>query len=129
MITPDSARDHLYAYIWGITKDLSCKLVRIGGMADHVHILVSLPPSLNVSKYVEKIKSGSSNWLRREGPIRNWPGWQDGYGAFSLRWADRESVIEYIKNQAEHHKQISFLDEYRKLLEEAGIRYDEKYLA
>jgi putative transposase len=121
-------REDMYAYIWGIHKRLKCTLYRIGGVEDHVHLLTSLPPTMTLSSYIEKIKTGSTNWIRRERVYPQWPGWQDGYGAFTIAWADRLAVIEYIKNQPEHHRQVTWQDEYRALLEKAGVTFDERYL-
>lgn len=122
-------RDKLFAYIWGIHKELKCHLYRIGGVEDHLHILTSLPSTLSRSKYVESIKTGSTNWIRRENIIPAWPGWQDGYGAFTAAHDDKDAIIEYIKTQEEHHKTTSYLDEYKDLLKQAAVSYDAKYLA
>jgi putative transposase len=122
-------REKLYAYIWGIHKQLHCHLYRIGGVEDHVHLLTSLHPTLSLAKYVESIKTGSTNWIRRENIIDAWPGWQDGYGAFTAAQADQEAIVAYIKDQETHHQHTSFLDEYKALLERAGVTYDPKYIA
>jgi putative transposase len=122
-------REKIYAYIWGIHKKLGCHLYRIGGVEDHVHLLTGLHPTLSLSKYVESIKTGSTNWIRREKVIAAWPGWQDGYGAFTAAHDDKDDIIEYIKDQEEHHKSTSFLDEYKTLLERAVVVFDPKYLA
>jgi REP element-mobilizing transposase RayT len=122
-------RDDFYAYVWGIHKKLKCHLYRIGGIEDHVHILVALHPTLSLAEYIEKIKTGSTNWIRRERVYPGWPGWQDGYGAFTVSWKDRDAVIDYIKNQAAHHEKVEWLDEYRALLEQNGVAYEERYLA
>ena len=122
-------RDDFYAYVWGIHKKLKCHLCRIGGIEDHVHILTALHPTLSLAEYVEKIKTGSTNWIRRERVYPGWPGWQDGHGAFTVSWKDRDAVIDYIKNQAAHHEKVEWLDEYRALLEQNGVAYDERYLA
>ena len=121
-------RDDLYAYMWGVQKKLKCHLYRIGGVDDHVHILTSLHPTLALSAYVEKMKTGATNWIRRENVYRNWPGWQDGYGGFTASWAERDGIIEYIKSQEKHHQMVSFLDEYRQMLTEAGIEFDDRFL-
>jgi len=122
-------RDDFYAYVWGIHKKLKCHLYRIGGIEDHVHILAALHPTLSLAEYIEKIKTGSTNWIRRERVYPGWPGWQDGYGAFTVSWKDRDAVIDYIKKQAAHHEKVEWLDEYRALLEQNGVAYDERYLA
>ncbi len=126
-IREDFSKD-LYTYIWGIHRNHKCHLYRIGGVEDHVHILTAIHPAMALSKYVELVKSGSSGWIRRENKIPAWPGWQDGYGALSVSWSDREAVVEYIKRQQEHHREVGFIDEYKRLLEDAGIEYNEKYL-
>ena len=125
---PKDQREKLCAYIWGIHKRLRCHLYRIGGVEDHLHLLTSLHPSLALAQYVEKVKTGSTNWIRRENSIRDWPGWQDGYGAFTASLAEKDSLVEYTKGQEEHHRKVSFGDELRALLEKAGVAYDPKYL-
>ena len=121
-------REDLYRYIWGIHDKLKCHLYRIGGVDDHVHLLASIHPTVSVSKFVESIKTGSTNWIRREGVFPNWPGWQDGYGAFTHSLADKDRLIEYIKGQEEHHRQVSYLDEFKRTLEQAGVTFDPKYV-
>ena len=121
-------RDPLYGYIWGIHKNLKCHLYRIGGVEDHVHILTSIHPTLSLSKYIEEVKTGSTNWIRRERVIPDWPGWQDGYGAFTAANHDKDAIIEYIKGQEEHHRTVSFREEYEAMLKRAGVEYDPKYL-
>ena len=121
-------RDDLYGYMWGINKNLKCHLYRIGGVEDHVHILTSIHPSIALADYIENMKTSSTSWIRREGIISDWPGWQDGYGAFTASIDEKDALIEYIKAQDEHHREISFLEEYTALLEKAGIAYDPKYL-
>jgi REP element-mobilizing transposase RayT len=126
-ILPDRRAD-LYAYMWGIVKELNCHLYRLGGIEDHVHILTHLHPRVALSSYVEKLKSGSTNWIRRENVFQQWPGWQNGYGGFTLSIKEKDAVIDYIKGQEEHHRTESFVDEYKRLLTEAGIAFDERYL-
>ncbi len=126
-ITSDR-REDLFRYLWGIQKNLKCHLYRIGGVEDHVHILTSLHPSLALSKYIEEVKTGSTHWIRKEGIFKDWPGWQDGYAALTLANKDKVGVIEYIKNQEEHHRRTTFMEEYRRILDEAGVKYEPKYL-
>jgi putative transposase len=121
-------REELFRYLWGIHRHLKCHLYRIGGVEDHVHILTSIHPTVALSKYIEEVKTGSSRWIRDERIFTDWPGWQDGYAALTLADKDKDGVIEYIKNQEDHHRRVTFMEEYRKLLEDAGIRYDPKYL-
>jgi putative transposase len=126
---PDEHRESLYRYIWGIHKNLNCHLYRIGGIDDHVHILTSLPTTLSVANHLKEVKTGSSRWLKEQAEFPRFEGWQDGYGAFTATFAAKDSLIEYIKDQAEHHRTESLLDEYRRLLREHGVSFDERYLA
>ena len=120
--------DELYKYIWRIVKNNKCKLYRINGIEDHVHIFSDLHPSLSLADYVKNIKVASSLWMKDNGIFPEFKGWQDSYGAFTYSIKEKETVINYIKNQKEHHKTESFHDEYKRLLIENGIEFDEKYL-
>ena len=121
-------REALYRYIWGIIKQKSSHLYRIGGTDDHIHILSSLHPSESLASFVRDIKTASSKWMRKGNVLRSFGGWQDGYGAFTHSLGGQDGLIEYIKDQERHHRTISFRDEFRALLSEAGIHFDEKYL-
>jgi putative transposase len=124
----EERRKDLYSYIWGIHRNLGCRLHRIGGVEDHVHILVSIPTTLSMADYVKEVKTGSSKWIKSENVFPDFVGWQDGYGAFTISKDETPALIEYINHQAEHHRTVSFLDEYKRLLSEAGISFDERYL-
>jgi putative transposase len=124
----DVHRELLYRYIWGIHKNLKCHLYRIGGIDDHVHILSAIPTTWSLADYVKEVKTGSSHWLKEQAEFRRFEGWQDGYGAFTVTYSGKDSLIEYIKGQPEHHRTESLLDEYRRLLRENGVPYDERYL-
>ena len=93
-----------------------------------VHILTGLNTTLAIAKYVQEIKAGSSHWLKGQADFPRFESWQDGYGAFTVSYRDKDRVIEYIKGQVDHYRQESFLDEYRRLLTEDGIAFDERYL-
>ena len=121
-------RADLYRDIWGIIKNKKSHLYRINGVEDHVHILCSLHPMISLADLVKDIKLGSSSWIKEKELFPRFTHWQDGYGAFTLSTQERDTVIEYIKNQEEHHKRVSFHEEFRSLLEEAGLEFDEKYL-
>ena len=121
-------RADLYHYIWGINKSLKCHLYRLGGVEDHVHILTGIHPTVALADYIEKVKSGSTNWARREEVFANWPGWQDGYGAFTASADDKEALVKYINEQEEHHRGVAFAEEFKALLERAGIAYDPQHL-
>lgn len=98
-------------------------------MDDHVHILTSLHPSLALADYMRELKTGTSRWISQEGIFPGFNGWQDGYGAFTISTREQDAVIRYIKDQQQHHQQTDYLDEYRRMLTEARIQYDDKYLA
>jgi len=118
----------LYKYIWGIIQKRQCKLYRIGGMEDHLHIFSDLHPSISLADYVKEIKIGSGNWMKESGLFPTFAGWQDGYGAFTYNIREKQVIIDYIKNQKEHHKRETFHDEYKRLLMENGVAFEEKYL-
>ena len=81
-----------------------------------------------LADYIKDIKIASSGWIKGQGKYPNFEGWAGGYAAITIAHSDRDNIIEYIKNQKEHHKTESFIDEYRRLLKEYGIDFDEKYL-
>lgn len=118
----------LYKYIWGIINNHNCKLYRINSMPDHIHIFSDLHPSVSLSDYVKDIKVASSIWMKETGKFPGFKGWQEGYGAFTYSADAKDRVIGYIKNQKEHHKKETFYDEYKRLLREHEISFDEKYL-
>jgi putative transposase len=124
----DGDREKLYKYIWGIHAGLKCHLYRIGGVDDHVHILAGIPTTLAIAKYVQEIKAGSSHWLKNQFDFPRFESWQDGYAAFTVSYREKDGLIEYIKRQEEHHRSESLPDEYRRLLTEHGITFDERYL-
>jgi putative transposase len=123
-------RPNLFRDIWGIIiRKHNCHLCRINGVQDHIHILSSLHPTVTLADFIKDIKLGSSSWMKESGAFPRFRYWQEGYGAFTSSWSERNALIEYIKNQEEHHRKRSFLEEYRTLLQESGIEFEEKYLA
>jgi REP element-mobilizing transposase RayT len=121
-------QEALYKYIWGIVNGKHCHLYRIGGMEDHLHIFSDLNPALSLSGFIKDIKLASSCWMKESGLFPHFTYWQEGYGAFTCSVKDRDVVIDYIRNQKEHHKKESFYDEYKRLLTEHEIPFEEKYL-
>jgi len=117
----------LYKYIWGIIKQKNGVLYRINGMEDHIHILSDLHPSIALADYVRDIKRSTSGWLADSELFPDFKGWGEGYGAFTYTWRDKEVIINYIRNQQEHHKHFSYEDEYRKLLKEFDIEINERF--
>ncbi|WP_291855854.1 transposase [Marinilabilia sp.] len=118
----------LYAYLAGICKNLESWPIQIGGYTNHIHVLCMLSRKIPLMKLLEELKSHSSGWIKTKGlKYRNFY-WQNGYGAFSVNQYGVEIVKRYILNQEEHHKKRSFKIEYRQLLEEHHIEYDERYV-
>lgn len=121
-------REDLYRYISGIVKNRQGHLYRINDVEDHLHILTSLHPAVSLSDLVKDIKTGSSRWIKEHGVFQNFSYWQDGYAAFTCSRRDLDGLIEYVKAQPEHHRKTTFADEYRQLLAEARIEFDERYM-
>ncbi len=125
-ITEDHERE-LYAYIYGIAKNLRCQTYRIGGMPDHVHMFVSLPPSLSLAEFVQRVKTDSSKWMKANPNFPYFNGWGREYAGFSYNLRDKDMIVGYIMRQKEHHQRVSFAEEYRAFLEENGMTVDERY--
>ncbi len=121
-------RTRLLKYIWGIVKNQKSHLYRINAVDDHIHILTHIHPTIALADFVKTIKASATNWIKSEKIFSHFTYWQEGYGAFTYSINEKDNIIEYIKNQEEHHKQISFIDEYKNMLDEAGIEYNEKRL-
>jgi putative transposase len=119
--------EELYKYIWGIIKNKKSKLYRINGMHDHLHIFTHLHPTICLSNLVKDIKIASNIWMKESGLFPDFEEWQEGYGAFTYCTKDKEMIINYIKNQKKHYQDEDFEQEYRRLLEENEIKFDEKY--
>lgn len=120
--------DYLYRYIGGIVKNKNCKLYKINGMPDHIHLFTDLHPSVSLSSLVKDIKVSSNLWIKQSGLFPDFEEWQTGYGAFTYSEREKEMIINYIENQKEHHQNVSFEVEYKDLLKSHGVEFDEKYL-
>lgn len=127
-ILHDPIRSNLHAYIIGILKNHGSPSLEMNSVTDHIHILFSLSRTITIAKIVEEIKTGSSLWLKTQGGEYRDFHWQNGYGAFSIGQSQVEDLKNYIVNQPEHHRKISFQDEYRKFLKRYEIQYDERYV-
>ncbi len=114
-------RPRLWAYIGGICRTNGFKALAVGGVEDHVHILLSLPATLTVAKAIQLIKGGSSKWMNDKSDRRSFA-WQDSYGAFTIGISQVEETVRYINNQERHHLKVRFEDEFRKILERHGIK-------
>ena len=117
----------MYTYINGYAKNHKAIVYRIGGMPNHIHILLSLPPYIAVSEFVRGLKFATSNWAKHNSLFPLFSGWGEGYAAFTYSKEAIPNVKQYIMNQKEHHKVCSFEEEYRKILAENGISINEKY--
>jgi REP element-mobilizing transposase RayT len=118
----------LYAYIASICKSYKCDLIKIGGTSNHIHILCTLARTVSVSTLIEKLKSGSSKWIKTKAEELELFSWQSGYGVFSIGQSQIPFVEKYIINQKSHHSKISFMDEFREFLHKYQIEYDERYV-
>jgi REP element-mobilizing transposase RayT len=104
------------------------KALEIGGVEDHAHVLLSLPSTIPVSKALQLIKGGSSKWVHETFPEHRLFAWQEKYGAFSVSVSQLDGVIQYIKGQEEHHRKMTFQEEFLALLKKHRIEFDERYL-
>jgi REP element-mobilizing transposase RayT len=126
-----SIRPRLHAYLASVLRDIDppqSQAYRVGGVADHVHIAASLPRTVTISKLFEIIKKESSIWMKRQGPEYAKFYWQSGYGCFSLGPSQLDRLLHYIDNQEEHHKTVTFQDEFQTFLRKYNIEYDERYV-
>jgi putative transposase len=127
IITPE-LRERLRPFLGGIARQNKMKAIEIGGVEDHVHVLLSLPSTIAISKAVQLIKGGSSKWVHENFPEHRLFSWQEKYGAFSASMSQLDSIIEYIRNQEAHHRTMTFQEEFLTLLKKHQIEYDERYI-
>jgi putative transposase len=121
-------RVELYRYMGGIVKNEGGILLQIGGMPDHLHLVLKLKPTHELSKIMQKIKGNSSKWINTQGILKDRFSWQDGYGAFSVSESQVPVVVRYVKEQEAHHRKLSFKDEFTQILERHQVEYEERYL-
>jgi len=121
-------RDELHHYIGGILKNLDCQPIIVGSVEDHVHILATLSRTCAASDLVKEVKRGSSIWLKTKTPDLRDFAWQSGYGMFSIGFSQIAAVRDYVAGQEEHHRRISFQDEFRSLLAKYEADFDERYV-
>ncbi len=121
-------RAEMHAYLGGVSATFDCPPILVGGTEDHVHLLCRLGRTKSQSDWVKEIKRVSSTWIKkRESQMRDFA-WQAGYGAFSVSASNVKKVQAYIAGQEEHHRKVSFQDEYRAFLRKHGIEWDERYV-
>jgi REP element-mobilizing transposase RayT len=121
-------RDELHNYLGGTCNNLDCPVLRVGGIADHVHILCRLGRTIAIADLVQELKRTSSQWLKTKSPALADFYWQHGYGAFSISPKHVDPLRDYIAHQEEHHRTVSFQEELRRLLTKYGLEWDERYV-
>ncbi len=124
----DAIRADVHAYLGGIFRELDAIPIAIGGTADHIHLLTRLPTNLALADCLRTAKTNSSRWVGERFPQQRKFAWQGGYGAFSVSESRRAAVIRYIRDQAQHHRRISFQDEFLALLKNHRVEFDERYI-
>lgn len=127
LITPE-LEARLWPYMGGIAREYKMKAIAIGGTADHLHTLLSLPATMSFAKAVQLIKGGSSKWIHDTFREHRKFAWQEGYGAFSVSSSQAEKTIAYIQRQKEHHRKRNFQNEFIDLLDKHGVEYDRRYV-
>ncbi len=118
----------LWSYLGGIAKQNEMTTLAVGGTENHVHMLVSLPGTLSISKAAQLFKGGSSKWIHDTFPVHEEFAWQEGYDAFSIGVAGLPNTVAYIEAQAAHHRTKSFEDEFVSFLQRHGLDYDDRYI-
>jgi putative transposase len=121
-------RDDVHAYLAGVVRGLKCQCFRVGGTADHVHMAVRMHQTVSLSEFIEKVKSSSSRALKTKSPDLECFSWQRGYGALSLGQDGLTGLIQYIERQEDHHRKLTFQEEFRALMYEHGVEFDERYV-
>jgi len=118
--------DDLYRYIWGIIRNKKSILHRVNGTKDHLHILFSLHPTIALSDFMRELKAETSKMLKRTIGFERFTAWSEGYAALTYCLRDKDMIVNYIKNQREHHRTHSFKDEYILFLKDMGLELDDR---
>ena len=126
-IKPDLKSD-LHSFMGGIVRRLNGKAVIVDGTSDHVHLLLWMPPTVSISETLRVLKSNSSRWVNQKRGAGPAFAWQTGYGAFSVSHSSAPAVVKYIRGQEEHHRRVTFQEEFISFLKKNGIDYDERYI-
>jgi putative transposase len=121
-------REELHRYLGGILTNLDCQPIIVGGVEDHVHLLCALSRTCEPAAMVKEVKRGSSLWVKTRAADSQDFAWQNGCGVFSIGFSQMASVRDYIAGQEEHHRKVSFADEFRQLLRRYEIAFDERYV-
>lgn len=123
---PQSLEKDVYTFVWNCIKEKSSRLLRIGGIGDHIHLLVNLNPAVALSDFVRHVKAKSSGWMRTDGRFPMFKGWSEGYFACSISPDVKRNVISYINDQKTHHRVNPFDDEMKSLCHYADLEYDDR---
>ncbi|MBI2268906.1 MAG: transposase [Bacteroidetes bacterium] len=124
----DEYCNELYKYIGGIIRNNKCVVYQINGVQDHIHIVCDLHPTVALADLIKDIKVAGNLWMKQSGKFPDFDGWSEGYGAFTYSIKEKDRLITYVKNQKEHHAKFNFIDEYKKMLIEHEVEFDEKYI-
>ena len=127
-LTDKVVRAEMHAYLAEVLRNHDCETLIVGGVEDHVHALFTLSRTLPIASIVKEVKRTSSGWIKEVVPKLAKFHWQGGYAAFSVSQSNLQEGIRYIENQEEHHKRVTFQDEYRAFLKAYGVDYDERYV-
>lgn len=127
-IIHSSWKDELYKYITGIIQNQNHKLLVINGTEDHIHMLFGFRPVQSLSDLIQDVKGCSSRWINEKNFQKSRFSWQEGVGAFSYSKSQLNSIIGYIKNQDEHHRKTTFIEEYIEILRQFEVEFDERYI-
>ncbi|HEY7913877.1 MAG TPA: IS200/IS605 family transposase [Blastocatellia bacterium] len=118
----------VWAYIGGVARAHKMTALQVGGVEDHIHVLVTAPATISPSQIAQFLKGDSSKWIHEQLPAMHSFGWQDGYGGFTVSKSNLPEVVRYIQGQREHHRKKTFQEEYREFLDRHGIQYDERFM-
>ena len=120
--------ERLRLYITAVVQNAQHKMLAINNVSDHIHFFIGLNPTQSISDLMRIVKRDSSDWINKNKITKNKFLWQEGYGAFTHSKSQINNVVQYIHNQQEHHKRITFQDEYKKMLNDFGVEYDERFI-
>jgi len=121
-------REEVHKQLGGASKTLGCPPIIVGGTDDHVHLAARQSRTITLADWIKELKRTTSVWMKERDPRQEHFQWQAGYGAFSVSQSNVDQIVEYIRNQEQHHRQFDFKTEFRRLLERHGIDYDERYV-
>ena len=121
-------KDRVFEFLGGAFRTAGCVSFQVGGMPDHIHALISIPPKYAASEIIRDVKVGATKWIIKTLPDCKTFAWQEGYGLFTVSVSQKDAVLRYIKNQEEHHKKQTFEEEFKAFLVAHGVQYNEKFL-